>query len=78
MNPLRVNLTLPVFNEAARLAKSGRKLRVSLQEHTQFRWELVIANNGSTDRTWSLAQRLAVFVTDANGFYSFSVTPDAD
>jgi glycosyltransferase involved in cell wall biosynthesis len=59
MNPLLVNLTLPVFNEAGRLAESVNRLRVFLKEHAQFRWELVIANNGSTDRTLEVAEQLS-------------------
>ena len=59
MNPPLVNVTLPVFNEAVRLAESGRKLRVFLQEHAGFRWELVIANNGSTDLTLEVAEQLS-------------------
>lgn len=58
MRPL-VNLTLPVYNEAAQLARSVARLRVVLRAQPQWRWELVIADNGSTDSTLVEAQRVA-------------------
>lgn len=58
MRPL-VNLTLPVFNEAAQLALSTTRLMVVLDQQSQWRWELVIADNGSTDATLAEAQRVA-------------------
>jgi glycosyltransferase involved in cell wall biosynthesis len=58
MRPL-LNLTLPVFNEAAHLARSMARLVAAVQEQPQWRWELVIADNGSTDATLAEAQRVA-------------------
>jgi len=46
-----INITIPVFNEERQLAESVCKLHRFLAEHCQFRFEIVIANNGSTDRT---------------------------
>lgn len=53
-----VNLTLPVFNEAAQLALSTARLMVVLDQQSQWRWELVMADNGSTDGTFVEAQRV--------------------
>lgn len=54
-----VNLTLPVFNEVAQLALSTARLMVVLDQLSQWRWELVMADNGSTDGTFAEAQRVA-------------------
>jgi len=53
-----VNVTLPVFNEEAQLAASVGTVRDFLVNHA-FNFEIVIANNGSTDRTPRLADELA-------------------
>lgn len=53
---MRVNVTIPVFNEEARLKASIPKLYRFLSEHCRFDFELVIADNGSTDRTPEIAR----------------------
>ena len=53
-----INITIPVFNEERQLAESVCKLHRFLAEHCQFRFEIVIANNGSTDRTQEVAEQL--------------------
>lgn len=50
-----VNVTIPVFNEEIRLRASIPKLHSFLCNHCQFQFEIVIADNGSTDRTLELA-----------------------
>lgn len=54
-----VNLTLPVYNEAAQLAASVRRVTEFLATLPQWRWEVVIADNGSTDGTLRLAEEMA-------------------
>jgi glycosyltransferase involved in cell wall biosynthesis len=51
MNNLFVNITIPVFNEEQQLSQSIAKLHEFLSAHCTFPIEIVIANNGSTDRT---------------------------
>ncbi len=56
---MRVNITIPVFNEEAQLASSIQTLQNFLAAHrTPVDYEIVIANNGSTDKTLQIAQAL--------------------
>lgn len=56
---MRVTLVIPVYNEEAQLASSLARLGLVLAELTAWRWDVVIADNASTDSTWCLAQQLA-------------------
>jgi glycosyltransferase involved in cell wall biosynthesis len=58
VNPPLVNVTLPVFNEAAQLAESVGRLLAFLREHDRFTYEVVIADNGSTDQTRAVAEEV--------------------
>jgi glycosyltransferase involved in cell wall biosynthesis len=51
-----VNVTIPVFNEEERLKLCIPKLRWFLAERCRFDFEIVIADNASTDRTFDVAQ----------------------
>lgn len=53
-----VNVTIPVFNEEKILPSSIATLHTFLREHCRFEWEIVIANNASTDSTLEVARRL--------------------
>lgn len=59
MTSALVNLTLPVLNEEAQLAASVDQIRRFLVEHAMTNVEIVIADNGSTDRTLEIADELA-------------------
>jgi glycosyltransferase involved in cell wall biosynthesis len=54
-----VNVTIPVFNEETRLKVSIPKLHGFLSEHCRFKFEIVIADNASTDRTLEIARHFA-------------------
>ena len=54
-----VNVTIPVFNEEKILPSSIATLHTFLTKHCRFEWEIVIANNASTDSTLEVARRLA-------------------
>lgn len=56
-NPL-LNVTLPVFNAEGDLRQSFGHLRAFLGAECPFPYEIVIANNGSTDRTIEIARSL--------------------
>lgn len=59
MTPPLVNITIPVYNEAHVLESSVKTLLAFLLRCPQWRYEVVIANNGSTDATLATAKRLA-------------------
>ncbi len=50
---------VPVYNEAAVLERSIRRLHDFLATSVPFAWTIVIADNASADRTWEKAQRLS-------------------
>ncbi len=54
-----LNITLPVFNEESALASSIARLHAVASSRLPFRWNIVIADNGSTDRTPEIARSLA-------------------
>jgi glycosyltransferase involved in cell wall biosynthesis len=54
-----VDIVVPVYNEAAQLETNVRTLRRFLNESFPFRAVVTIADNGSTDGTSLVAQRLA-------------------
>lgn len=54
-----LNVTIPVHNEEAQLSSSIEKLTDFLDREMEVTWEIVIADNGSTDRTLEIARQLA-------------------
>lgn len=51
---------IPVYNEERELAESVHKLRDYLKKHlTDFSWRITVADNASTDATFSIAKKLA-------------------
>jgi putative flippase GtrA len=56
----RVDIVVPVYNEAAAIETSIRRLHAFLGEGFPYDWRIVIADNASTDATPQIAQRLAV------------------
>lgn len=60
IEPRRVDLVIPVYNEAHVLEASVGTVRAFLRERlTPHRWRIVVADNASTDATLAVAQRLA-------------------
>lgn len=55
------DITIPVLNEEATLAQNVRILHRFVQEFfpEQDQWQIVIADNGSTDKTLEIAQSLS-------------------
>jgi len=59
MRVLQVDIVVPVRNEERELAPSVRRLVGYLREGFPFTARVTIADNGSTDGTWAIANRLA-------------------
>src|SRR5438105_221673 len=53
-----INITIPVYNEERVLALSIGKLVNFLEMNCPYRYEVVIANNGSTDGTLESAREI--------------------
>ncbi|MGO8930912.1 MAG: dolichyl-phosphate beta-glucosyltransferase [Limisphaerales bacterium] len=57
--PPAVTVVIPVYNEESRLARCIERLVPFLAANCRWSWEVVIADNGSTDRTLEIARRLS-------------------
>ncbi|HVU72088.1 MAG TPA: bifunctional glycosyltransferase family 2/GtrA family protein [Mycobacteriales bacterium] len=54
-----VDVVVPVHNEEAGLDASIRRLHAYLSEHLPFSFRITVADNASTDGTWTIAAHLA-------------------
>ena len=54
----RVDVVLPVYNEAHVLERSVRSLHAFLQDNLAHEWRILVADNGSKDGTFEVAKRL--------------------
>jgi glycosyltransferase involved in cell wall biosynthesis len=57
--PPVVDVVVPVYNEAATLEDSIQRLHSYLSTRFPMSWGITIAENGSTDETWTVARRLS-------------------
>ena len=69
---LRVDVTIPVLNEAHVLERSVETVRSFLKQNFPYDWKLVVVDNGSTDGTQRVAERLAKQYPSEVGFLSLS------
>ena len=61
-----IEIVVPVYNEAAGLEHSIRRLHRFLSDGFPFSWRIVIADNASVDATPEIARRLAVHAARAS------------
>jgi glycosyltransferase involved in cell wall biosynthesis len=61
-----VDLVIPVYNEAHVLENSVARLREAMEASASFPWRIVIVDNGSTDGTAAVGQRLAASLADVH------------
>ncbi|MBZ5495949.1 MAG: glycosyltransferase family 2 protein [Acidobacteriia bacterium] len=59
MSDIRVDVVIPVLNEAHVLEASVATVREFLQKQVGFKWRIVVVDNGSTDGTLKVAENLA-------------------
>jgi len=64
----KVDLVIPVLNEAKALEQSVRTVREFLGRTFPYRWQVTVADNGSSDGTFEIAQRLAREFGDVHCF----------
>ena len=64
-----VDVVIPVYNEEHVLAQSVATLRQFLEQNLPQRWNIVIADNASTDSTWEVDQGLARQYTDVSSLH---------
>jgi glycosyltransferase involved in cell wall biosynthesis len=55
-----VDVVVPVFDEAAGVERSVRRLHRFLTDELPFSWRIVVADNGSSDATAAIAELLAL------------------
>jgi glycosyltransferase involved in cell wall biosynthesis len=55
-----VDVVIPVLNEEKDLPRSVAVLWDFFNEHLPYQWQIVIADNGSTDKTLAVAQALSL------------------
>ena len=53
-----IDVVIPVYNEEAILMSSISSLTAYLAQHVPMQWRVIIADNASTDNTWSIAKQL--------------------
>ncbi len=58
-HPTRIDIVVPVFNEAHLLLERVTTLHHYLRDHFPFAWRITIVDNASTDETWPVAQLLS-------------------
>jgi len=58
-DPILTDLVLPVYNEAHVLERSVERLLAAMADARDFRWRVVIVDNGSTDGTATVGRQLA-------------------
>jgi glycosyltransferase involved in cell wall biosynthesis len=54
-----LDLVIPAYNEAGVLERSVGRLAAAMADCHDFRWQIVVVNNGSTDDTRAIGRRLA-------------------
>ena len=59
-----VDIMIPVLNEAHVLERSVATVRRHLSNNFPYRWRVVVVDNGSTDGTQDIAQRLSATCED--------------
>lgn len=55
---MKINITVPVFNEEKILNENIRKIFLFCQSNIQDEFKIVIVNNGSTDNTENVAKKI--------------------
>ena len=68
-NGCDVDIVIPVYNEQDGLVDSVGRLYAYLASSFPFSWRITIADNASSDRTWSVAQELAAALPNVHAVH---------
>ena len=66
---IKVDIVIPVLNEAHVLEKSVNIVRDFLKRNLAYHWKIVIVDNGSTDDTLNIARMLADKLSEVKSVY---------
>lgn len=58
-NLLTVEIVIPVYNEEKELEENSLKLHNFLAKKADFKWQIIIVDNASTDNTQKIGERIA-------------------
>jgi len=64
-----VLIVIPVYNEEKGLRKSIATLTTFLEEHKNYKWKIVIADNNSQDSTGKIGKQLSLEYPEVNYLY---------
>lgn len=53
-----ISIIVPAYNESECVDELARRLTVVFEQESQYDWECIIVENGSTDDTWEKLQRI--------------------
>ena len=59
---MKIDIAVPVYNEQQTLKKQIYKLEQFLKEQKNHEYRIIIADNGSTDKTKSIAEELSISI----------------
>jgi glycosyltransferase involved in cell wall biosynthesis len=69
LQPVVVDVVVPVYNEERILAASVRRLRRYLDSRFPLAATILIADNASTDGTWAIAEHLSAELSDVSAVH---------
>jgi glycosyltransferase involved in cell wall biosynthesis len=54
-----VDIVIPAYNEEDCIEELSRRLKILFDKESSYRWRALIVENGSSDNTWNLLERIA-------------------
>jgi glycosyltransferase involved in cell wall biosynthesis len=54
-----VDIVIPAYNEEDCVEELARRLKILFDKESRYTWRAVIVENGSTDKTWDLLEKIA-------------------
>jgi glycosyltransferase involved in cell wall biosynthesis len=54
-----VDIVIPAYNEEDCVEELARRLKILFEKESNYRWRVLIVENGSSDNTWNLLEQIA-------------------